>query len=184
MGEVEGESMQLTHQNVPKGWPAETAGTKVRLRDNPGRQGTTTGRTKMAGSFLMVEVDFGPNERQFKRYELLELVGEQVELFELLRAGTFGGPSDLRRVLTFEKIKGELTNVFYSMEASNTDFYAHQFKPVMRFIESPLGRHADSRRGRPRKDNRSDLHLERNPSPAIRAAPAHRLPCHAPGKMA
>jgi SNF2 family DNA or RNA helicase len=43
-------------------------------------------------------------------------------------------------VLTFEKIKGELTNIFYSMEASNTDFYPHQFKPVMRFIESPVGR--------------------------------------------
>ncbi|MDR7033112.1 SNF2-related protein [Mesorhizobium sp. BE184] len=88
----------------------------------------------------MVEVDFGPNEKQFKRYDLLELIGEQKEIFDLLESGVFGGPSDLRRVLTFEKIKGELTNIFYSMEASNTDFYPHQFKPVMRFIESPIGR--------------------------------------------
>jgi SNF2 family DNA or RNA helicase len=88
----------------------------------------------------MVEVDFGPNEKQFKRYDLLEPVGEEKELFDLLASGKFGGPSDLRRVLTFEKIKGELTNIFYSMEASNTDFYAHQFKPIMRFIESPVGR--------------------------------------------
>ena len=88
----------------------------------------------------MVEVDFGPNEKQFKRYDLLELVRDEAELFDLLESGTFGGPSDLRRVLTFEKIKGDLTNVFYSMEASNTDFYAHQFKPVMRFIESSVGR--------------------------------------------
>lgn len=94
----------------------------------------------MAGSFNMVEVDFGPNEKQFKRYDLLELVRDEAELFDLLLSGTFGGPSDLRRVLTFEKIKGDLTNVFYSMEASNTDFYAHQFKPVMRFIESSVGR--------------------------------------------
>jgi SNF2-related domain len=88
----------------------------------------------------MVEVDFGPNERQFKRYDLLELIGQGQEPFDVLRAGQFGTPSDLRRVLIFEKIKGDLTNVFYSMEASNTDFYAHQFKPVMRFIESPVGR--------------------------------------------
>lgn len=121
-------------------WNPETAGLKVRLRDNPGRQGTTTGRTKTAGTFVMVEVDFGPNEKQFKRYDLLELVAEGKEPFDLLAAGIFGGPSDLRRVLTFEKIKGDLTNIFYSMEASNTDFYAHQFKPVMRFIESPVGR--------------------------------------------
>lgn len=122
------------------GWNPEIAGTKVRLRDNPGRQGATTGRTKRAGSFLMVEIDFGPNEKQFKRYDLLEPVGEQKEIFDLLENGVFGGPSDLRRVLTFEKIKGELTNIFYSMEASNTDFHPHQFKPVMRFIESPVGR--------------------------------------------
>jgi superfamily II DNA or RNA helicase len=123
-----------------KSWNPGTPGLKVRLRDNPGRQGTTTGHTKKVGTFVMVEVDFGPNEKQFKRYDVLEFVADQKELFDLLAAGTFGGPSDLRRVLTFEKIKGELTNIFYSMEASNTDFYAHQFKPVMRFIESPVGR--------------------------------------------
>ena len=122
------------------GWNPQRSGQKVRLSDTPGRQGTTTGRTKRAGSFLMVEVDFGPNEKQFKRYELLEPIGEDKEIFDLLEAGVFGGPSDLRRVLIFEKIKGELTNVFYSMEASNTEFYPHQFKPVMRFIESPVGR--------------------------------------------
>lgn len=121
-------------------WNPELAGAKVRLRDNPGRQGTTTGRTKKAGSFLMVEIDFGPNEKQFKRYDLLEPVADQKEILDLLEKGLFGGPSDLRRVLTFEKIKGELTNIFYSMEASNTDFHPHQFKPVMRFIESPIGR--------------------------------------------
>jgi hypothetical protein len=128
---------------LPEGlhaWNPKAAGLRVRLRDNPGRQGTTTGRTTMAGSFLIVEVDFGPNEKLFKRYEFLELVNVEAGLFDLLQAGVFGGASDLRRVMTFEKIKGELTNVFYSMEASNTEFYAHQFKPVMRFIESPVGR--------------------------------------------
>jgi hypothetical protein len=59
------------------GWNPDVAGTKVRLRDNPGRQGTTTGRTKRAGSFLMVEIDFGPNQKQFKRYELLEPIGSE-----------------------------------------------------------------------------------------------------------
>src|SRR5262245_17191882 len=103
-------------------WNPQETGLKVRLRDNPGRQGTTTGRTKTAGTFLMVEVDFGPNEKQFKRYELLEPISGEADLFELLETGVFGGPSDLRRVLTFEKIKGELTNIFYSMEASNTVF--------------------------------------------------------------
>jgi len=80
----------------------------------------------------MVEMDFGPNEKLFKRYDLLELVEVEEEMFDLLGAGRFGGPIDLRRILTFEKVKGDLTNVFYSMEASNTDFYPHQFKPVLK----------------------------------------------------
>ena len=45
-----------------EGWDPAAVGLKVRLRDNPGRQGMTTGRTKAIGSFLMVEIDFGPNE--------------------------------------------------------------------------------------------------------------------------
>src|SRR5207245_8304261 len=106
-------------------WDPEKGGQLVRLRDNPGRKGTTTGRTKQAGSYLLVEVNFGPNEKQFKRSDQLEPVDTDEEIFDLLQAGRFGGPIDLRRILTFEKVKGELTNVFYSMEASNTDFYAH-----------------------------------------------------------
>lgn len=131
---------ESNERKAEREWDPHQAGQTVRLRDNPGRQGTTTGRTKQAGSFLLVEVNFGPNEKQFKRFDLLELVDVDEEIFELLAAGRFGGPIDLRRVLTFEKVKGELTNVFYSMEASNTDFYAHQFKPVLKFIESPVGR--------------------------------------------
>ena len=61
-------------------------------------------------------------------------------MFDLLATGRLGGPEDLRNILTFEKIKGDLTNVFYSMESSNTTFYTHQFRPVLKFIESPVGR--------------------------------------------
>lgn len=100
----------------------------------------TTGLTRKAGSFLLVKVDFGPNEKAFKPYDLLEPVEVEEDVFALLGAGRFGGLADLRRVLTFEKVKGDLTNVFYSMEASNTDFYPHQFKAVLKFIESPVGR--------------------------------------------
>lgn len=88
----------------------------------------------------MVEVDFGPTEREFKRYSLLEPVRTSDDVIDLISAGDFADQAALRRVLTFEKLKGELTNVFYSMESSNTDFYAHQFKPVMNFVESPVGR--------------------------------------------
>ena len=122
------------------GWDPYQPGIIVRLRDKPGRQGTTTGNCQEAGSFLLTEIDFGPNDKQFKRVDLVEPVETDETMFDFLASGRFGGPIDLRAVLTFEKIKGDLTNVFYSMESSNTDFYAHQFKPVLKFIESSAGR--------------------------------------------
>src|SRR5262245_25794055 len=118
----------------------EQAGLFVRLIDNPNRQGTTTGKSKVIGSTLRVEVRFSPNEKKFVAVELLELVPEGGDIYDDIEAKRFGSNVDLRSTLTLEKLKGRLTNVLYSMEASNTDFYAHQFKPVLRCLESPVGR--------------------------------------------
>jgi len=60
--------------------------------------------------------------------------------FELLTQLKFGRKGDLARVLTFHKINSKLANVFYAMQTSRTDFYAYQFKPVYKFIESANGR--------------------------------------------
>ncbi len=117
------------------------AGVRVRLRDNPGKQGVTTGRYLGAPDRPQVEVTFGPNEVVFKYATTLDVCPDKQELaLELLRHGEFGTVGDLRRLLTFEKIRGHLTNVLYSMESSNTDFYPHQFKPVLKFLESLDGR--------------------------------------------
>ena len=55
----------------------------------------------------------------------------------MLETGKLGRPIDLRRTLTHVKLSGRLANVIYSMEATNTDFYAYQFKPVIKLLESP-----------------------------------------------
>ncbi len=121
-------------------WNPEIPNQQVRLRRNPGKRGLTTGQTKESASRLLVLINFGPNEKTYKPYDQLELCGEPEEIRDLLEAGRFGNPDDLRRILTYEKVKGHLTNIFYSMESSNTDFYAYQFKPVLKFLDSPVGR--------------------------------------------
>ncbi|WP_282022534.1 SNF2-related protein [Ruegeria faecimaris] len=116
-------------------------GHKVRLKSDPSKLAITTGKIKTAGPFTLVQIEFGPNERPFKRAEQLELVSENPEEPELLLAQRkWSGPEALRRALAVEKIRGQLTDVFYSMETSRTDFFPHQFKPVMKFVESPTGR--------------------------------------------
>jgi ERCC4-related helicase len=51
-------------------------------------------------------------------------------------AGSYGDSSDLNTLIVQEKMSGKLTNIYYSMHVGNTDFYPHQFKPVLQFIES------------------------------------------------
>lgn len=121
-------------------WDPTLAGQEVRVRANPGLRGLTTGKVQRAGTRLLVQVQFGPNEKSYKPHTLLELCDKPEDIPTLLRQGRFGGADDLRRILIFEKVRGHLTNIFYSMEASNTDFFPHQFKPVLKFLESPTGR--------------------------------------------
>ncbi|MEP0907513.1 SNF2-related protein [Leptolyngbya subtilissima ST-M1] len=91
---------------------------------------------------MMVQIEFSSSERTYYPKSLLEPCGNQNEndFQSLICQGRFGGPEDLRRILTLEKIKGQLTNVFYSMETSQTEFYAHQFKPILKFLNSSQGR--------------------------------------------
>jgi SNF2 family DNA or RNA helicase len=89
---------------------------------------------------LLVEVNFGTNEVCLRKYEQLEPIEENESLKDLIAQGKYGTLSDLRRIVTYEKIKGQLTNIIYSMESSNTDFYPHQFKPVLKLLDSPVGR--------------------------------------------
>ena len=121
-------------------WNPEIPDQEVRVRSNPGQRGLTTGKVRKAGTRILVQIQLGPNEKVYRPQNLLELCGDDDSIGSLLKQKRFGGPDDLRRILTFEKVKGQLTNIFYSMEASQTDFYAHQFKPVLKFLNSPVGR--------------------------------------------
>ncbi|WP_298068843.1 SNF2-related protein [uncultured Mailhella sp.] len=52
----------------------------------------------------------------------------------------FGSISDLKRLITFEKLSGTLNEIIYSMEAAQIEFLPYQFKPVLKFINSPTQR--------------------------------------------
>jgi SNF2 family DNA or RNA helicase len=121
-------------------WNPTLPAQRVRLKNNPGKQGETTGNIKKVGSRILVQVEFTASERTYHPKQLLELCENESDINQLIRKGRFGGPEDLRRILTLEKVKGKLTNIFYSMETSQTDFYPHQFKPILKFLNSTQGR--------------------------------------------
>ena len=114
-----------------------TAGTSVRIKNDPGRVGVLTGKHKVVAGNLRYQVAFLEGKTYQPDYELEVITDENSDLETLVEEGRFGRVSDLRRNLSYIQLSGKLANLVYSMDTTNTDFYAYQFKPVLSFLESP-----------------------------------------------
>ncbi|RLA39948.1 MAG: hypothetical protein DRR42_26590, partial [Gammaproteobacteria bacterium] len=114
-----------------------TIGTKIRLVSDPGRIGFLTGKNRQRGETVYHQVDFGDATSYQPDYEIELVDDNHSDVFELLAQKKFGRLTDLRRNLSHIQLSGRLANLVYSMETTNTDFYAYQFKPVLSFLESP-----------------------------------------------
>jgi superfamily II DNA or RNA helicase len=111
---------------------------RVRLVNDSTRVGVLTGREQMRRDRRLLQVQFADGVRWVPEAQL-ELVRElRLSPLDMLEAKKLGRPVDLRRTLTHVKLSGRLADVIYSMEATNTDFYAYQFKPVVKILESPV----------------------------------------------
>ena len=115
-------------------------GDEVRLRHNPTRRGVLR-RAEMRSGRRHWLVGLGEERPGHVPESQLELVPDgPVTPLDLLATGEFAAPSELRRLLTHVRVAGHPADMLYSMEATNTDFKAYQFKPVIKIIESPTGR--------------------------------------------
>lgn len=116
-------------------------GTTVRNVDNPGRIGTVTNapaRERPSGTF--VQVRWADNVVDYCHVDELEAVGAQEKLdpYGLVRKGRYGRAADLRRSLTFVHLAGRLANLVYAMGITETDFYPHQYRPLLALLDSPV----------------------------------------------
>ena len=112
------------------------AGMAVRLKSDPGRRGILTGKRRELGGTVKYQVDFHQEKSYQPEYEL-EIIDEDSQDIEtLLEEGKYGRAIDLRRNLSHIQLSGRLSNMIYSMNMTNTDFLAYQFKPVLLFFES------------------------------------------------
>lgn len=111
-------------------------------KKNPGQPGQYTGKWRKSGPQIIVQLSYPAGSVSFRPLSCLEPMtkahGDSVN--ERLKAGRFGKVRDLQRLITYEKLKGTLHEVIYSMEAAQIDFYPYQFKPVLKFISSPTER--------------------------------------------
>ena len=112
-----------------------SGGIEIRLKNDPNRSGTLTGKTRNRAGTVMYQVRFPEGTSYQPEYEIEPL--SQDDVFTLLEKGRYGRVSDLRRNLSHIQLSGRLANLIYSMDTTNTDFYPYQFKPVLSFLESP-----------------------------------------------
>jgi len=55
---------------------------------------------------------------------------------DLLVASAFGDRDDFRRTITFHKLDEPLENTLYALNGSRTEFYPHQYRPLVKFLGS------------------------------------------------
>jgi SNF2 family DNA or RNA helicase len=110
--------------------------------NNPSQPGQYTGTHHPAGPHIMIQLSYPNGETCYRPLIYLEKMPDQgfKSIEDRITAGHFGNIRDLKRLITYEKLKGTLHAIIYSMEAAQIDFYPYQFKPVLKFINSPTER--------------------------------------------
>jgi SNF2 family DNA or RNA helicase len=78
----------------------------------------------------------GSGVRMLPISQLEEVTADPDPLAEL-RDGRFGDPAVLKRLLLHLRLTGRLRDVIYSMDVTDTEFHAYQFKPVIKVLASP-----------------------------------------------
>ena len=114
------------------------AGDRVRLKANPGRIGILGHETDGPPARQRMLVNFLDGTEEFFLPGALEKVDKKAPgPYELIKQGRYGRTNDLRGAITYYRLSGKLANLIYSMNSTNTEFLAYQFKPVLQFLDSP-----------------------------------------------
>ena len=113
-------------------------GTLVRLKGDPSTIGTVTEKPAVArANRKFVEIELASARRLMLPELELELVPTAPDALADLTSGRYSSPDDLRRALTHLRMTGKLADIIYSIGATNTEFHAYQFKPVLKLLNAP-----------------------------------------------
>jgi SNF2 family DNA or RNA helicase len=66
----------------------------------------------------------------------LDRFSDHVTPHELFARSAFGDRDDIVRLVTFHKLNVPLDNTIYSFQSSRTEFYPHQYRPLIKFLDS------------------------------------------------
>ncbi len=108
----------------------------MRLKHDAGRVGVVNEGIREFGGVRRLKILF-PEGAQYIPEDQLEAIGQGGDdPLDLLDRGRFADAMVLRRTITHARLTGRLADVIYSMDTTGTDYYAHQFKPVVSLMNS------------------------------------------------
>ena len=116
---------------------AFTSGSRVRLKGDPAVAGVVTAApaTTIGGrEFVEIEMPLG---RKLYPVNQLEASDTPPDALRDFADGKLSAPSDVRRALTDQRLTGRLADMIYSIGATNTEFHAYQFKPILKILNAP-----------------------------------------------
>jgi superfamily II DNA or RNA helicase len=115
-------------------------GIEVRRLDNPGKVGSTTGQQRERSSGIVIQIKWHlDGSTDYVAEDQVERIDDSnlSDPYVAINAKKIGRSADFRRSLTQIFLSGRLANLVYSMGITQTDFYAHQYKPLMTLLDSP-----------------------------------------------
>lgn len=113
------------------------SGQEVRLKSERDRLGVIMGAPRLLAGECWYRVNFGGGNIENHPESNLEAYEGDRGIIDLLTNGVYGNRETLSKLITFTKIRFPLRKNIYSFKASRTEFHEYQFKPVLKFIDSP-----------------------------------------------
>jgi ATP-dependent helicase HepA len=120
--------------------PIFPSGKQVRRRSSRDQVGIITSSPKRVGGEWWYPVFFGGNRATNIPESDLELYTAGGSIEDLLREGVFAAKETLSKLITFTKLQYPLRDNLYAIRATRTQFLHYQFKPLLKFLDSPKQR--------------------------------------------
>lgn len=114
-------------------------GDTVRLRSRTIEHGVVTSDPMPLSDTYSYRVNFGGTTRNYGEDDLESCIATD-DVKDLFLTGSFGDRESCRQYLTYLRVSEGLSNYIYSFNNSKTQFYEHQFKPLLKFLDAAQGR--------------------------------------------
>ena len=92
------------------------------------------------GGGYWYEVQSKTHQKRTLMEAALELHTPNPDPVDRFISSSFGSPTDLVQLLTFQRLEEPVDTTLYSLGGSRIDFYPHQYKPLVRFLSSSNNR--------------------------------------------